>query len=162
MDYDSSANLNMDFSRIYNLDANFTKVTGVTSCNSVGDFAMSLSIFCRQAGDDGGCLLQLAGHGQYDPTSGNAYTNVPFTGHDSANLFLGMEPIRQIFPGFFHLRTGEKSLYLQDNFKASSRLILNFGVRYEYTRPATDKDNALLGFDPRHTRSYWGHRLPTW
>ena len=39
--------------------------------------------------------------------------------------------------------------YLQDDFRATDRLTLNLGVRYEYATPWVEKDNILSNFDPR-------------
>jgi hypothetical protein len=57
------------------------------------------------------------------------------------------------------MRTGEKALYFQDNFKMNSRLTLNFGVRYEYSNPATDKDRTLLSFNPKTHAIVMGRSL---
>ena len=38
--------------------------------------------------------------------------------------------------------------FVQDDYKISSRLTLNFGVRYEYATPPREKDNRLVNFDP--------------
>jgi hypothetical protein len=38
--------------------------------------------------------------------------------------------------------------YVQDDWRASSRLTLNLGIRYEYSTPYWEKDNILTNFDP--------------
>ena len=38
--------------------------------------------------------------------------------------------------------------YLQDDFKASTKLTLNLGVRYEFATPQWEKNNRLANFDP--------------
>ena len=40
-------------------------------------------------------------------------------------------------------------LYFQDNFRATPRLTLNLGVRYEYNSPMHEANNSLGGFDPK-------------
>jgi hypothetical protein len=151
MDYDSSANLNIDFSRIYNLDQNFTKVRGRHEFQFGGRWRYeSLDILADQQQTMGTVFFDSLATSLYDPASGSSYGAFPFSGHNAANLFLGMATYNaRYFPDFFHLRTGENSAYFQDNFKVNSRLTLNLGVRYEYARPARDRDNTLLSFDPK-------------
>ncbi len=48
---------------------------------------------------------------------------------------------------WFHFRRPELNLYFQDNWKATRRLTLNLGLRYELRTPLYDRDNTLLGFD---------------
>ncbi len=38
--------------------------------------------------------------------------------------------------------------YLQDDFKVSSKLTLNMGLRYEFATPQWERDNILSNFDP--------------
>jgi hypothetical protein len=151
MDYDSNANLNMDFSRLYNLDLNFTKVHGRHELQFGGRWRYeSLDVLADVQESMGHVFFNSLATSLYDPASGTAYGSVPFSGHDAGNMFLGMATYySRFFPDFFHLRTGETSAYLQDNFKATSRLTLNLGVRYEYNRPIRDRDNTLLSFNPK-------------
>jgi len=38
--------------------------------------------------------------------------------------------------------------YIQDDFRISSKLTLNIGLRYEYATPRWERDNVLSNFDP--------------
>jgi hypothetical protein len=38
--------------------------------------------------------------------------------------------------------------YIQDDFKVSSKLTLNLGVRYEFATPVYERDNRMANFDP--------------
>jgi hypothetical protein len=51
-------------------------------------------------------------------------------------------------PFIANLRQRMHFTYLQDDFRASRRLTLNLGVRYEFATPQWEKDNFLTNFDP--------------
>jgi hypothetical protein len=46
------------------------------------------------------------------------------------------------------LRRNMQFAYMQDDWRATSRLTLNLGLRYEYSTPYWEKDNVLSNFDP--------------
>jgi hypothetical protein len=47
-----------------------------------------------------------------------------------------------------NLRQNMHFLYLQDDVRASDRLTLNVGLRYEFATPWVERDNVLTNFDP--------------
>ena len=53
-----------------------------------------------------------------------------------------------INPFIANLRQRMHFAYLQDDFKATARLTLNLGVRYEFATPQWEADNFLTNFDP--------------
>ncbi len=47
-----------------------------------------------------------------------------------------------------HLRRNMQFTYLQDDWRATDRLTLNLGLRYEYSTPYWERDNILSNYDP--------------
>jgi hypothetical protein len=133
------------------VDENITKIHGRHELQFGGRFRYELLETVpdqqEQAGSHAFATLATA---QLDPSTGASYGSVPFTGHNAANLFLGYASYSALFNrALYRLQSMERSLYFQDNFKASSRLTLNFGVRYEYNTPIKERDNTFQGFDPK-------------
>lgn len=69
----------------------------------------------------------------YNPQSGKNYKSLPNTGFGDAGMFLGSAQnyTVNLNPSDNHYHTNEFDLYAQDNFFVTSRLTLNFGLRYE-------------------------------
>ena len=64
-----------------------------------------------------------------------------FSGHPSSwSKFYG-DPARNV-----HMRSW--GLFAQDDFRATQRLTLNLGLRYDVTNPIHDSHNRLANFDP--------------
>lgn len=70
-------------------------------------------------------------------------------GNAAASALLGypFQINRQILPPFGE-RIKEYGAYFQDNFKATKRLTLNLGVRWDLYRPSTEQSNRIGDFDP--------------
>jgi len=72
-------------------------------------------------------------------TAGNAFADF-YTGYESSFF--------QDNGRKFYLREWRPSLFVQDDWKATQALTLNFGLRWDPWIPPIDKNNTLVGFVP--------------
>ncbi|HWQ92940.1 MAG TPA: TonB-dependent receptor [Clostridia bacterium] len=87
---------------------------------------------------------------------------MPYTGHNLGNMFLGVSTYaNSLSKGMYYLREKEYALYFQDNFKATPRLTLNYGLRWEYWPALHDKYNVMIGFDRTNRAIVTGASLDT-
>jgi outer membrane receptor protein involved in Fe transport len=84
-----------------------------------------------------------------DPSAGNNFTAMPYTGHVAADFFMGVDGSytnrfnRLAYP----YSNWEIAAFFQDDFKVNDRLTLNLGLRYEYINPVQVTDHTMVGFD---------------
>jgi hypothetical protein len=85
-------------------------------------------------------------NGQYTAASLGDTGN---TGDALADFLLGFPSSTQrtAGDGLAYLRQNVYAAYFQDEWRATSRLTLNFGVRYEYSAPYTEARNRLINLD---------------
>lgn len=83
------------------------------------------------------------------PTRGNLTFNGQFTGSGLADFILGYAQRAQLTNVFVvEQRLASTGFYVQDDWKASDRLTMNLGVRYDFMTPATEANNRMANFDP--------------
>jgi hypothetical protein len=76
------------------------------------------------------------------------------TGNDAANFFLGYAARYDVGlkRGFMRVQEGNYGLYVQDNYKVTSRLTLNVGIRWDLNPAFTEQNRLLNMFDvPSHS-----------
>jgi hypothetical protein len=83
--------------------------------------------------------------GRFSQVPGTPANNVQFL----ADFMFGARSHYELAtPAIIDLRQRMHFFYLQDDYKLSSKLTLNMGVRYEFATPQWEKDNRLSNFDP--------------
>ncbi len=74
-----------------------------------------------------------------------------FTGSTLADFVAGFpDQFFQFSTALYGIRTTSWHYFGQDSWKATSRLTLNLGLRYEYNSPQIDPHNNILGYFPGH------------
>jgi len=100
--------------------------------------------FVRNVGQDGFAASRSNPRGQI------AYRGTGTT--PFSNFLLGEPASRVVFvPSarpIMDVHNWEQGYFFQDDWKASSRLTLNLGLRYEVVTPFVDKHDIMLNFDP--------------
>ena len=145
----------------YTVDQNFTKVQGRHELQFGGRFRTARIYQLPDGARSGQHSFTGPQTGLYDPTSGSTYGAVPRTGHAAANLFLGLANnyTSAFVRGMYYFRDREYGAYFQDNWRATSRLTLNFGVRYEFHPPTWERNKMFSGFDVKSKSFITGQTL---
>jgi outer membrane receptor protein involved in Fe transport len=82
-------------------------------------------------------------------TRGNVGFNGQFTGNAVADMLLGYA--RQAELSNVHIVNQRRQAYaffVQDDWRPTSRLTLNLGLRYDFMSPAYERDDRMANFDP--------------
>jgi outer membrane receptor protein involved in Fe transport len=82
-------------------------------------------------------------------TRGNLGFNGQFTGNAVADFMLGY--VRQAELSNVHIvnqRRYSTAFFVQDDWRATDRLTLNLGLRYDFMSPSYERDNRMANFDP--------------
>ncbi|MGH9674841.1 MAG: carboxypeptidase regulatory-like domain-containing protein, partial [Bryobacteraceae bacterium] len=152
MVYSYADNKRNNITQVISLDQNFTKIHRRHEWQFGGRFRHErLHVLPDQQQVQGSHSFGSLATALHDPATGSALGPVPRTGHDSANLFLGIvnSYSAQFVRKWYFMRAREYAAYFQDNFKVNSRLTLNFGVRWEFYPAMREGNNVLTGFDPK-------------
>jgi hypothetical protein len=123
----------------YNLSDNLTKV--------VGKHTLKAGLFFDRVWSNRAVATNYYGTLAFSNNS----TNPLNTGYGYAGALLGYfnnysEGSAQ--RGYLHYRVNNVEWYVQDNWKVSRRLTLDYGMRFYVIQPLYERDNLLSGFVP--------------
>ena len=142
-----------DVTRLITGEQNFTRISGKHALEFGWRYRQELlDVLPDQEQNQGSHSFNSLATALYDPASGSSNVlTVPRTGHDQANFFLGVaaQYSATFNRGWYHLIGQEIATYLQDNWKVTPSLTINAGLRYEYFSPVRERNDVLMGFDPR-------------
>ena len=133
------------------IDDNATKIVGKHELQFGFHYRPDrMNLLPQQQQTGGSFSWSSTGTALYDPsTSPTNPAAMPFTGDQFANFFLGIGRYNnQLNRGMFYARSKEYAGYFQDNWRVSSRLTLNLGLRYDLFPPYYEKYNTATSFDP--------------
>jgi hypothetical protein len=135
---------------------NFADTVTVVKGNSIFKFGADLRNR-RNTNFDGGRNGGIKGNHQYGTSAGGfasgGYNGIGAndTGSAVANLLLGYQPgfIGRGTPGGpFTIQNSEMAFFVQDDWKVTSDLTLNIGVRYDLFSAPTERFDRQSNFDP--------------
>ncbi len=140
--------LNSPIAQTNSFQTTYSKLAGKHSIRTGGEFRLQ-RVYNRVPGFS-------AGNFSFDTafTGSDPLRSVPASGNSIASFLLGTPQ-----SGFIDVNTSPAlqqrlfSLFVQDDIRASQKLKLNFGLRWDYLGPMTDRFNALLRGLDRTTAS---------
>jgi TonB dependent receptor len=98
----------------------------------------------------------------YDPDYPDRTAYMPNTGSPLAAAFLGTANYEyRVVKSKFYMRRNEAAGYVQDNFRATQRLTLNLGLRWDFTPGVTEKNNVFTSYDQKTGAIVLGRDLNT-
>ncbi len=135
---------------------NFADTVTVVKGNSILKFGTDLRNR-RNTNFDGGRNGGIKGNHQFGSSTGGfasgGYNGIGVndSGNAVANFLLGYQPgfIGRGTPGGpFTIQNSELAFFVQDDWKASSDLTLNLGLRYDIFEAPTERFDRMSNFDP--------------
>jgi hypothetical protein len=148
----------------YIVDDNATKIVGRHELQFGFHFRSDkLDTLPEQQFTQGQAIANANFTSLYDTASSRANPlPAQLTGDTTAGTYLGLfRYFVQLGHPSFQMRAKEYALYFQDNFKVTSRLTLNLGLRYDYWPANRDESNMLTSFDPQKRAIVLGTDLDT-
>ena len=161
--YFQPINWNMQYFNYFILENNGTKIHGKHEFQyGIHLRYDQLTYMPQQQRTAGAVTFQSNTTALLDPANTTATTRaaMPNTGSVAAGTYLG-HAIYEVraSKGKYYMRQKEDSAYFQDNWRATSRLTLNLGLRWQFSPYPNDKYNIFSSFDRQNMAIVLGQPL---
>ncbi len=163
--YFQPVNWNMQYFNYFILENNGTKMKGKHEFQyGIHLRYDQLTYMPQQQRTAGSVTFESITTALYDPANSSATTRrgVNNTGHVAAGTYLGHARYEvRVAKGKYYMHQNEDSWYFQDNWRATPRLTLNLGFRWQFSPYPNDKYYIMSGFDPKTMTVMLGNTLET-
>ncbi|HWR50929.1 MAG TPA: carboxypeptidase-like regulatory domain-containing protein [Bryobacteraceae bacterium] len=151
------------FFNYFVLDENATKIVGRHEFEVGGRLRYNQFTYMpQQQRAAGGISFPTIATAQWDSTVLDRSRAVANTGHIAASAFLGLANYDyRVVKQKYYIRAHEDALYFQDRFKATQRLTLTLGVRWQASPFPKDKYDIFSSFDKKSMSVVLGNSLDT-
>ena len=138
-----------EYTQVISLEQNYTLVKGRHQIQFGGRFRQETLDTIPDRPDQSDLDFGSSATAIYNSATGTAFGAAPQTGDNAANFFLGVAGryAQQRPPGAYNMKGKDLSAYVQDDWKVTSNLTVNFGVRWQYLGPYLDKAGVTSLFD---------------
>src|SRR4029453_3169009 len=118
----------------------------ITKASGSHNFRVGAGVIMRSFG----VLQSNSAQGLWGFDSAPTRSSTGAGGNAFASFLLGYPTdVRRLYtPSMPHYHTNKPSVFLQDDWRATSRLTINLGLRYDVFTPLTEEDDHLSNFDP--------------
>jgi hypothetical protein len=163
--YFQPVNWNQQFFNYYIMENNGTKIKGTHEIQYGMHLRYDqLTYMPQQQRTAGNLSFAAVTTGLYDPVnstvSSRAMTN--YTGHVAGAAYLGYANYEvRLAKGKYYMLQHEDSFYIQDNWRATRRLTLNLGFRWQFSPYPKDKYYIMSAYSKKDNAIVLGNTLDT-
>lgn len=131
------------------LEDNVTKIQGRHELQFGAHLRYDQLTYLPQQQQSGGFIsFPAISTANYDPAMSDRSRGVLTTGHIAGSAYLGLANYTYpLLKSTYYIRRHEDAAYFQDNIRVGRRLMLNLGVRWQFSPFPKDKYDVFSSFD---------------